>query len=324
MPPPVPSRPSVPLPPREGVGASSVGLPAGPWATWLDFFAERFAHVPRAQWQARMARGEVVDAQGHPLAADGHYRAHGKAHYYRSLSSEPRVPLEARVLFRDAHLLVLDKPHFMAVTPGGRHLHETLLVRLKRELALPDLQPLHRIDRETAGLVLFGLVPAERGAYQALFRERRVHKTYEAVAPWRPGLAFPLRRSSRIEAGEPFFRQREVEGEPNAETRIDLLEHAGSWARYRLEPTTGQRHQLRVHMAALGLPIRHDSFYPAVLRGPAEPDDHHQPLQLLAQQIGFDDPITGKHRRFESQQALHSLQPWHGAAADTPTRPPPA
>lgn len=307
MPPPSFRLQPSPLPPRDGVGASSVGLPAGPWATWLDFFAERFAHVPRADWQARMARGEVVDAQGRPLAADGRYRAQGKAHYYRSLADEPRVPFQARVLFRDAHLLVVDKPHFLAVTPGGRHLQETLLVRLKRTLDLPDLQPLHRIDRETAGLVLFGLRPAERGAYQALFRERRVHKTYEAVARWRPGLVFPLLHRSRIVAGEPFFRQREADGEPNAITRIELLQQAGAWARYRLQPSTGQRHQLRVHLAALGLPIRHDAFYPEVLRGRDEPDDHRRPLQLLAQRIGFDDPVTGRMRQFDSELTLQAL-----------------
>lgn len=306
MPPPTPA-PTSPLPLRDGVAASSVGLPVGPWATWLEFFVQRFPHVPPAQWQARMARGEVVDAQGRPLPADGAYRPQGKAHYYREPLAEPPVPFQAQVLFRDAQLLVVDKPHFMAVTPGGRHLHETLLVRLRLALDLPDLQPLHRIDRETAGLVLFGLQPAQRGAYQALFRERRVDKTYEAVAAWRPGLDFPLQRHSRIVPGEPFFRQREVDGAPNASTRIELLERAGAWGRYRLQPATGQRHQLRVHMAALGLPIRHDAFYPSVRRGPQAPDDHAQPLQLLARRIAFEDPVTGAWRSFDSQRVLQPL-----------------
>ncbi|WP_326536781.1 pseudouridine synthase [Pseudorhodoferax sp.] len=295
------------LPLRGGVAASVVGLPAGPWATWLDFFAARFPHVPRAEWQARLSAGEVCDAQGLPLPPDAAYRAHGRAWYYRSLPAEPSVPFEATILYCDAHLLVADKPHFLAVTPGGRHLHETLLARLRRDTGLADLQPLHRIDRETAGLVLFSLRPAERGAYQALFRERRVHKTYEAIAPVRDGLALPLLRESRLVTGTPFFRQREAEGTPNARTHIALLEQASGWGRYLLEPVTGQRHQLRVHMAALGLPIRHDAFYPEVLRGPDEADDLARPLQLLARSLAFEDPVTGGLRRFESQRNLQVL-----------------
>ncbi len=294
-------------PPRDGVGASSVGLPAGPWATWLEFFVARFPHMAPAIWHERLRRGEVLDAQGRPLAADDAYRPHGVAHYYRSLDDEPRVPFEAQVLYRDAHLLVADKPHFLAVTPGGRYLQETLLVRLKRATGLADLQPLHRIDRETAGLVLFGLRREDRAAYHALFHDRQIDKEYEAVAPLRTGLAWPLARASRIVRGEPFFRQCEAGGAPNAFTQVALAEARGAWGRYRLQPATGQRHQLRVHMAALGVPIRDDAFYPEVRRGPDEADDYARPLQLLAKAIAFTDPVTGAQRRFESARSLQTL-----------------
>lgn len=297
------------LPVRAGVAASTVGLPAGPWRTWLEFFAERFPNVPAAQWRARMLAGDVRDAQGRVLQPEAAYRAQGTAHYYRSLPHEARVPFEAQVLYRDDHLLVADKPHFLAVTPGGRHLHETLLARLRHATGLAELQPLHRIDRETAGLVLFGVRRADRAAYHALFRERVVDKVYEAIAPLRPGLALPLVRESRIVEGTPFFRQREVDGVPNASTQVALVEAVDGWGRYRLAPRTGQRHQLRVHMAALGLPIRHDAFYPEVLRGPDEDDDHARPLQLLARAIAFTDPVTGQPRRFESRRALAPLSP---------------
>lgn len=294
---------------RNGVTASAVGLPAGPWATWLDFFAERFPHVPRGDWQTRLHAGEVCDAHGQPLLPDAAYRAHGKAWYYRSLRDEPRVPFEAAILHRDDHLLVADKPHFLAVTPGGRHLHETLLARLRHATGLAELQPLHRIDRETAGVVLFSLRRADRDAYHALFRERVVDKEYEAIAPLRAGLAFPLARESRIVQGTPFFRQCEADGEPNAVTQLALVEAANGWGRYLLAPRTGQRHQLRVHMAALGIPIRGDAFYPEVLRGPEEADDLTQPLQLLARAIAFIDPVTGQRRRFESQRTLDDIRP---------------
>lgn len=304
MPAPAPALSSGPPPPRDGVGASSVGLPAGPWPTWLAFFVARFPHMAPEIWQERLRRGEVLDAQGRPLAPGGAYRPHGVAHYYRSLDDEPRVPFEALVLYRDAHLLVADKPHFLAVTPGGRYLQETLLVRLKRATGLAELQPLHRIDRETAGVVLFGLRREDRAAYHALFSQRAIDKEYEAIAPLRPGLALPLTRDSRIVRGTPFFRQCEVDGEPNASTRIALREVSGNWGRYRLAPHTGQRHQLRVHMAALGIPIRDDAFYPEVRHGPDEADDYSRPLQLLARAIAFTDPVTGQRRQFESQRAL--------------------
>ncbi len=254
-----------------------------------------------------MARGDVRDEQGQPLAADAPYRAHGRAWYYRELADEPRVPFEAQMLYRDAHLLVVDKPHFLAVTPGGRYLHETLLTRLKLETGIADLQPLHRIDRETAGVVLFSLRREDRAAYHALFSAREMDKEYEAIAPLRPGLALPLVRESRIVRGEPFFKQCEIAGEPNSSSRVALVESLGARGRYRLAPRTGLRHQLRVHMAALGLPIEGDAFYPEVLRGPDEADDYARPLQLLARSIAFTDPVTGERRRFESCRSLAGL-----------------
>ena len=209
------------------------------------------------------------------------------------------------MLYQDAHLLVADKPHFMPVTPTGRYLHHSLLVRLKHRLQLPELSPLHRIDRDTAGLVLFSVQRATRGLYQGLFRDRAITKHYEAVAPWREGLALPPEYRSRLEESPQFFRMHEVPGEPNSHTRIQVLEVGQGWARYRLEPVTGKRHQLRVHMAALGLPLRNDAFYPEV-NDPPE-GDYSRPLQLLARWLEFSDPLTGESRRFLSQRQLEPL-----------------
>jgi len=225
-----------------------------------------------------------------------------RLYYYRALDIEPRIPFEAAVLFQDDHLVVADKPHFLPVTPSGHYLQETLLVRLKNQLELDSLIPIHRIDRETAGLVLFSVRPAERDAYQALFRRHEVVKHYEAVAPWRPDLQFPLRRRTRIMEDEHFFRQREVPGEPNSETLIDLLEIRGQRALYALSPVTGKKHQLRVHMNALGMPICNDRMYPPV--EPTPEDDYARPLQLLARSITFTDPLTGQPRQFASRLNL--------------------
>jgi tRNA pseudouridine32 synthase/23S rRNA pseudouridine746 synthase len=295
------------LPTRAGVGASCVGLPVGPWHHTLDFLVQRFPAIPCEQWIGRMQRGEVVDANGKSVAPDQLYPGPGRLYYYRSIEDEPAIPFTEDILFRDEHLLVVDKPHFLPVTPGGRYLNETLLVRLKQQLGIDALQPLHRIDRETAGLVLFSLQGRDRAAYHALFSERTVSKEYEAVAPYDPALSLPLMRESRVEPGEPFFLTREVPGTPNAQTHVALTETTGPWARYALKPVTGYRHQLRVHMAALGLPIRHDAFYPQITRGADEADDHARPLQLLARAIAFTDPITGQQRRFESARKLLPL-----------------
>jgi tRNA pseudouridine32 synthase/23S rRNA pseudouridine746 synthase len=298
----VSSLPAHGLPTRHGVSPSCVGLPAGQWPTVLDFLVERFPAIARTVWLQRMAAGEVVDEFGLAVTPDRSYRGHLRVYYYRALPDEPRVPFEANVLFQDAHLVVADKPHFLPVTPSGHYLQETLLVRLKNLLGMDALSPIHRIDRETAGLVLFCVQPADRNAYQALFRDKAVNKHYEAIAPWRAEVNLPLVRCSRIVEDEPFFRQREVPGQANSETRVDVIEIRGARALYSLSPVTGKKHQLRVHMNALGLPIAGDRMYPPVANTPD--DDFSQPLQLLAKAIEFTDPLTGQARRFESDLTL--------------------
>ena len=288
------------IPTRDGVGPSTVGLPGGSWTTVIDFFLERFPTVHREVWLQRMRDGLVLDEQAQPVPPDAAYRPHTRLYYYRHLPQEPRIPFEARVLYQDAHLVVVDKPHFLPTVPAGRFVQESLLVRLKQSLGIDSLAPLHRLDRETAGVTLFAIQPAERGLYHALFKQRDVHKHYEAIAPWRDGL--PAVYRSHIVPGEPFFRYCEAPGEPNSETHIELLERHGDWARYKLSPVTGRTHQLRVHMAALGVPIRNDRFYPEVVN--IAGDDYSAPLQLLARSIAFTDPISGQPRAFQSRQAL--------------------
>ena len=290
------------LPTRNGVGPSCVGLPAGAWLTITDFLVERFPAITRNEWLQRMANHLVVDEFGVLVTAERSYPSHMRIYYYRAVEVEQRIPFDEVILYQDEHLIVADKPHFLPVTPSGHFLQETLLVRLKNRLGIDTLIPIHRIDRETAGLVLFSVQPDERNAYQALFRHHAVTKHYEAMAPWRDDLTFPLTRKSRIVEGVPFFRQREVAGEPNSETHIDVVETNGSRARYALSPVTGKKHQLRVHMNALGLPILNDRMYPPVAVTPG--DDYASPLQLLAKSIAFDDPVTGQKRYFQSQLAL--------------------
>lgn len=290
------------LPAIEVDTASRLQLPAGQWNSLLEGLCARFPSIGRSEWLDRFQRGRVLDGARQPLPADAPYRVGDTIFYFREVPDEPAIPFAETILHVDEHLVVVDKPHFLPVVPAGRHVRETLLARVARQLGNPDLVPLHRIDRETAGLVLFSAAPRSRGAYQALFREQRMLKRYEAVAPALPGQVFPLLRESRLVAGEPFFRMREVQGEANARTRIEVLESGGQWWRYALFPVSGRKHQLRVQMAGLGAPIRHDAYYPDL--GPQAGEDYSRPLQLLAQALSFSDPLSGVERRFESQRRL--------------------
>ena len=306
----VPKNPAIPL--RDGVSPSCIALPRlrqSPWPTVLDFLAERLPRVTRDAWLQRMQAGEVVGDDGRPLGAEAPYVHGARVYYWRALPHETTIPFEECIVHHDEHLVVADKPHFLPVTPGGRYVQQSLLVRLKRRLGLPDLSPLHRIDRETAGLVVFSVRPQDRDAYQRLFRERRVDKTYDAIAPWHAGRSWPhTRRSHILECEDAFYKMREAAPDEqlpdNSETHIDCEERRCDWARYRLTPVTGKRHQLRVHMLGLGLPLLGDQFYPTVRRAPGEPEDFAEPLRLLAQSIAFTDPVTGAPRRFESTRTL--------------------
>lgn len=290
---------------RDGVSPSCVVLPGTGSGLLLDFLAQRLANVPRDEWLQRLRNHLVVDELGQAASEFTEFRPGLRYYYYRALANEPRLPFEARVLWRNEHLLIADKPHFLPVVPGGQYLHNSLLVRLKRELMLPELSPIHRIDRETAGLVVFSVQRATRGIYQGLFRDRAIDKEYEAVAPYRTDLRFPREHVSRVEEIGQFFRMGEVPGEPNSRTQMQVLEHNRHWARYRLLPISGKRHQLRVHMAALGLPLLGDRFYPQV--NDCAPDDFSDPLQLLARKLAFNDPLNGQRLEFVSQLALRAL-----------------
>ena len=293
------------LPSRNGVGASCVALPAGGWPTIAAFLAARFPAIPAPEWAARMARGDVLDDLGASVTLHAPFRPHAKVFYYRSLAVEPRIPFEATMLYQDEWLIAVDKPHFLPVTPSGAYLQETLLVRLKRSLGIETLAPMHRLDRDTAGVVLFTVQPATRNRYQALFRERAIQKTYEAIAPWRADRPFPIDYCSRLGESNAFMQMETVQGPPNAETRIEIMEVKNALARYRLQPSTGQKHQLRVQMAALGMPIVNDRIYPVLQPADTvDAPDYSQPLQLLARSLSFTDPMTGQVRRFESTRTL--------------------
>ncbi|MEW2451541.1 RluA family pseudouridine synthase [Streptomyces parvulus] len=303
--------PPSPLPQRDGIDAVRVRLPAeGPWATVRDHLAERLSGAGAGVVDGMFAAGLFVAVDGRAVPADAPYEPGMFVWFHRETPAEVPVPFPLEVVYRDAHIVVADKPHFLATTPRGGHVVQTALARLRRELDLPALGAAHRLDRLTAGLVLFVVRPGERGAYQGLFGERRVRKVYEAVAPYDPALVLPRTVRSRILKERGVLAAREIEGEPNALTRVELAAHHPSpgvgcpdLGRYRLVPATGQTHQLRVHMNALGVPLLGDPLYPEV--APAVPaGDFRRPLQLLARELEFTDPVTGREHRFRSGRTL--------------------
>lgn len=260
-----------------------------------DELASRFG----PEVAAKAAAGEVVDQMGAVLDPTTVLPAGAIVYLYRELRDEVPVPFDIPVLYQDEDIVVADKPPFLATMPRGRHVAETALVRLRRQLGLDDLSPAHRLDRLTAGVLLFTARREVRGAYQTLFARGAVHKTYVARADVDPRVALPQVARSRIIKHRGIFQAVEEDGEPNAETLVELVSPDGL---YRLTPRTGRTHQLRVHMASLGVPIYGDPVYPVVIDVAA--DDFSTPLQLLAQRIEFDDPRSGTRREFVSRRQL--------------------
>ncbi|MFH5211890.1 pseudouridine synthase [Antrihabitans sp. NCIMB 15449] len=276
-------------------------MPVGDWPTVLSYLLARFPH-DAVRLEEKVTAGEVVDDRGEPITPKTAYAPHRFVFLYRDPPVETRVPFEIEIIHHDDDLLVVDKPHFLATTPRGAYIVESALVRLRRQFDLPELSPAHRLDRGTAGVLVFTIRPELRRAYQTMFADRTVTKTYEAIAGFDPALPLPHVRSSRIHKDRNVLQAQEIPGEPNAETRIELLETLGDQARYRLLPSTGKMHQLRVHLSALGIPIVGDNFYPDLYE--VASDDYSNPLRLLAKSIEFDDPISGVRRRFESRREL--------------------
>ncbi|MDR4533917.1 pseudouridine synthase [Glutamicibacter sp. PS] len=325
-----------PLPVRNGVNATRLRLPSsGPWHTVADYLLERFGHVDPEGILRRFTDGEIVGLGGSPLTVDTPLGAHEFIWYYRSLPVETPIPFEAAILHHDEHLLAVDKPHFLPTTPGGRFIQESALVKLRNQTGIDDLVPMHRLDRATAGVILFAVNPETRGAYQTLFERREITKRYQAVVALEPrsGLEtgvrlphelpslepheldevlqqMPLRYENRMSKVKGHLRSVVEQGAPNASTLISVAARGSSAGHFAgtevalldLDPLTGKTHQLRVHLASLGLGIINDAFYPRLWDW-AE-DDYRRPLQLLAHSIAFTDPLSGERREFTSHRTL--------------------
>ncbi len=303
---------STPLPIKNGVKPSRQYLPKDQrylGRTLLDFLSEYFCHIDKQIWQQRLKNGLIAFEDGTLADEMTSYIAGKTIYYYRHIDNftEQRLADDEIILAITEHLIVVDKPHFLPVIPTGNFLQETLLTRLRlrpelQHLNVADITPIHRLDKDTAGVILFSHNKHSRGQYQQLFEQRKVQKIYEAIAPTRLDLNYPFTIQSRMVRSDKFYLTKEVTGEPNAHTIIELIENRGEYSLYRLYPITGKKHQLRVHMMRLNIPILNDGLYPVTMN--IGETNYQNPLKLLAKQICLTDPVTNKKLCFQSSFCL--------------------
>lgn len=281
--------------PQTNPGVSSV----------LEYLIIKFPDIKPKVWQQRVADGKVHWHDGTLITADSAFLPQQRVYYYREVENEPLIPFAEEILFQDEHILVAYKPHFLAVTPGGIYIKECLQNRLRDKTGLENLQALHRLDRVTAGLVLFSANPDTRHLYHDLFNSQQIHKTYQAIASINDEVDLVGKEwvvKNRIVKSEPSFLMKIVEGEANSHSVIRCLTQSADKALFELNPITGKTHQLRLHMQTLGWPLLHDRYYPTLQ--PEAADDYSKPLQLLAKELRFVDPVTQQSRVFSSNTAL--------------------
>ena len=284
---------------------SCVSLPdaSKPYPTILSFLVQRFPRVGQAVWEQRIADHKVIDDAGTPITMTTPYLPRQRLHYFREVTEEPSIPLQEKILFQNDEILVACKPPFLPVTPSGPYVNECLLNRLLLNTGNSDIVPLHRIDRETSGLVLFSMNKATRGRYAELFAKGHMEKSYEALSEL---AQCPESREWMVEnrlcRADVWFRSQVTAGPVNARSKIRLVEFAQNRARFLLYPMTGKKHQLRVHMSGLGFRIMHDRFYPVLLD--KQEDDLSRPLQLIARRVKFTDPVSGDVMEFVSERQL--------------------
>lgn len=285
------------------------------FTTVLEYLIVKFPDIKAEIWQQRVTDGKVHWHDGTLITADTAFQAQQRVYYYREVENEPVIPFEEKIIFQDEHILVAYKPHFLAVTPGGSYINECLQNRLRIRTGIESLQALHRLDRATAGLVLFSVNPDTRNLYHQLFDAHKIHKTYQGIAALVDNKNMAGKHiigenitgktwevKTRLEKSTPTFLMRVTEGEPNSHSIIRCLEQSNDKALFELNPVTGKTHQLRLHMKTIGYPLLNDKYYPQLQDETA--DIYTQPLQLLAKELRFIDPVTQLPREFICDKSL--------------------
>jgi tRNA pseudouridine32 synthase / 23S rRNA pseudouridine746 synthase len=286
---------------------SYVTLPGdGEFVTVYEFMLFRFPRIAEPVWRERIEHNKVRFDDGELIRLATPYQKGRRICYYREVINEAKIPFEEAVIFENDDFLVADKPHFLPVHPTGEYVNETLVTRLRTKYGYEELGNAHRIDRATAGLVLCVKSRAKRGLYQQLFKEGAVKKIYLAAGklPLEPDPVH-WHIQARMEPRDHFHMQIVPDGPPNSESFIDLIGRRDGIGLFRLQPVTGKKHQLRVHLCAIGAAILNDPLYSDY--SDADGDDYDRPMQLLAQHLEFTDPVTGKQMEFTSKLSLQSF-----------------
>ena len=291
------------------------------WENLYQFLCSQFPRIAPDIWAARFRDGKIHWHNGDPVSMDAAFLPSRRLCYYREVVSEPVIAAAHQIVYQDNHILLACKPHGLPVIPGGEFVNECLLERLRRETGLEDIAPVHRLDRDTAGLVLFSINPHSRAAYYQLFAQGQIEKTYQAVATLPQMLQqTPLPQQfglhNRLEKSQPRFLMQAVTGEPNAHSTLRLVARKEQLGLFQLTPHTGKTHQLRLHMQAIGCPILFDPYYPTLL---AKSAILAGPLQLLAQQLQFVDPISGKAQSFRSLETTEPGNPMQATGTSSAT-----
>jgi len=274
--------------------------------TILEYLIAKFPAISPQVWQQRAADGKLHRHDGSLITAQSPYQSQLRVYYYREVECEPHIPFQEQILFQDEQLLVAYKPPFLPVTPGGRYVTECLQYRLRQTTGIAELRALHRLDRATTGLVMFSVNPETCADYYKLFATRQIDKTYQAIAQLNSdsesltGKEWQVR--NRLEVSEPRFLMRVNEGKANSYTWVRCLKQSADRALFELKPVTGKTHQLRVHMQTLGFPIINDRYYPRLQ--PQQSDKYDEPLQLLAKELRFIDPVNQQSRVFSCATEL--------------------
>ena len=288
---------------------STATLPdEGGFKTVFDYILFRFPRISESVWRERIEQGKVHFDDGAPVHFDTPYQAHRRICYYREVPSEPKIPFEEEVLFENEDFMVVDKPHFLPIHPAGKYVNETLVTRLRKKYGLEELSAAHRLDRLTAGLVLCVKTSARRGLYQQLFMDGAIKKEYLAAGKIPVGDdRTHWHVCNHIRQRDGLFRVRIVPGEAvNSESIIDLIERRDDVGLFRLQPVTGKKHQLRIHLCSIGSAILNDPWYPDC-QDQESCDDYDRPMQLLAHRLEFIDPVTGDPMKFKSRRSLQSF-----------------
>ncbi len=282
----------------------------------LDFYVHRYTHSTSAEWERRIADGQVR-LNGHRTDPAETLRRGQALSYHRPPWVEPTVPLAYGVLCADDHILVVDKPSGLPVLPGGHHLQHTLLYQVRDRFG-GNPSPIHRLGRGTSGIVLFARCRESARRLSLDLRDGRMAKIYRAlvegiVDPDAFGINCPIDRIPHPKLG--YIYGASGDGRTaRSECRVLFRSDEKGRSLLRVRILTGRPHQIRIHLAAVGHPLVGDPLYRPGGLPISLPVGGRYPLpgdcgyHLHAHRLSFRHPASGSWCSFTSPPPA-SLRP---------------